>query len=166
MLFPTKTAAACTVAAVLVTLSAPLIVHAQETKPARVGLLRSSEPPAANLAAFRQGMRDRGQIEGKSYVLVPGWRKPGEKRIKDLALAKKLVARGVDLIVTVGSRITRAASRAAPTTPIVMASAANPVGARLVESLAAPGGKRRANGTYSGLADAPGGQVRSRVSRH
>lgn len=116
--------------------NAPVV--AQETKPARIGLLRSSEPPAANLAAFRQGMRDRGQIEGKTYVLVPGWRNRGEPRVKDLALAKKLVARGVDLIITVGSRMTTAASRAAPSTPIVMASTA--YATRHVKSLAKPDG--------------------------
>ncbi len=106
----------------------------------RIGLLRLSPPPALNLAAFHQGMRDRGHIEGKTYVIVPGWRKPGGKREEPAALARKLVARGVDLIVTVGTALTRAASRAAPSTPIVMALSANPVQARLIKSLAAPGG--------------------------
>ena len=112
----------------------------QREKPARIGLLRTSEPPAVNLAAFHKGMRDRGHIEGKTYVLVPGWGRPGRKKEKATVLAKKLIARGVDVIVTVGTRATRAASRAAPTTPIVMASAAAPVKAGLVNSFAAPGG--------------------------
>jgi putative ABC transport system substrate-binding protein len=140
MFHPIKTAVFSIFAAALIMLSVPAIVQAQVTKPARIGLLRSSEPPAANLAAFRQGMRERGHIEGKTYVLVRGWPKPGEKKVKGRALAKKLVAKGVDLIVTVGTRMTRAANRAAPSIPIVMASASGPVGSRLVKSLAAPGG--------------------------
>ncbi len=71
MFYPTKTAIACTIAAVLVTLSVPLIVQAQEVKPARIGIVRSSPPPAQNLAAFREGMRDRAHVEGKTYVIVP-----------------------------------------------------------------------------------------------
>ena len=85
-------------------------------------------------------MRDRGHIEGKTYVIVPGWQKPGSKREKTGLLARKLVARGVDLIVTVGTALTRAAGRAAPSMPIVMALSADPVRAGLVKSLAAPGG--------------------------
>ena len=112
----------------------------QMRKPARIGLLRSSAPPAPNLAAFHKGMRDRGHIEGRTYVLVPGWGKRGRKPEKADVLAKKLVARGVDVIITVGTRPTRAARRAAPTTPIVMASAAAPVKGGLVNSFAAPGG--------------------------
>ena len=107
MSHPIKTAVFSIFAAALIMLSVPAIVQAQVTKPARIGLLRSSEPPAANLAAFRQGMRERGHIEGKTYVLVRGWPKPGEKKVKGRALTKKLVAKGVDLIVTVGTRMTR-----------------------------------------------------------
>ncbi len=98
-----------------------------------------SPPLALNLAAFRQGMRDRGHIEGKSYILVPGWGKAGGKREKSAVLAKRLVDRGVDVIVTVGTSLTRAASRAAPSLPIVMALSADPVRSRLVKSLAKPG---------------------------
>ncbi len=118
----------------------PLEALAQEAKPARIGFFRLTQPPTANMAAFHKGMRDRGHIEGKTYVLVPGWRKPGGKKEKGTVLAKKLVARGVDIIVTVGSRSARVASRAAPSTPIVMASSADPVRAGLIKSLAKPGG--------------------------
>jgi putative ABC transport system substrate-binding protein len=140
MFYPTKTAVTYTIAAVLVTLLVPLIVQAQEAKPARIGFLRSAEPSAANLAAFRQGLHDRGHVEGKTYTLVPVWGKLGGKRIKTSVLAKKLVTRGVDVIVTAGGGATRAASRAAPSMPIVMASTADPVRSGFVKSLAAPGG--------------------------
>ncbi len=133
------------VAAAAILLLAPLAAAAQPAKPARIGLLRMSPPPALNLAAFHKGMRDRGHIEGKTYVLVPGWGKAGGKREKFAMLAKKLVARGVDLIVTVGTSVTRAASRAAPSMPIVMALSADPVRAGLVKSLAKPGGNITGN---------------------
>lgn len=109
-------------------------------KPDRIGVLGRSEPPAANLAAFRAGMRDRGHVEGKTYVLVPGWEKPGGKRQRYAVLAKRLVGRGVDVIVALSSSATRAAKRTAPSTPIVIAQSADPVGAGLVQSLAEPGG--------------------------
>ncbi len=115
--------------------------HAQQAeKPARIGFLSRTTPAAPSIASFHQGMRDRGHIEGRTYVLVPAWNKPGGKREKTAVLARKLVARGVDLIVTVGSSRAYHASRAAPSTPIVMASSADPVRAGLIKSLAAPGG--------------------------
>lgn len=114
---------------------------AQDTdKVWRIGVLSRVKPPAANLAAFRQGMRDRGRIEGRSYVLVPGWGKSGGKREKLGILARKLAARRVDLIVTAGWRAARAANRAAPSIPVVMASSADPVRTGVIESLAKPGG--------------------------
>lgn len=117
------------------------LAHAQHTgEPARIGMLRSSVPPADQMAAFRQGMRERGHIEGKTYILIGSWRKPGEKKVQNSVLAKRLVAKRVDLIVAVGSRMTRAAERIAPSTPIVMAASSNPVGGGLVKSLASPGG--------------------------
>ncbi len=118
-------------------LISPLTVQAQEAKPARIGILRALPPPAANLEAFRKGMQEHGHVEGKTYVVVPGWGKRGDK---PSALAEKLIAGGVDVIVTVGSRSGRAAKRATRTIPIVMASSADPVAAGLVDSLAAPGG--------------------------
>jgi len=113
------------------------LADAQATEPARVGILRITAPPAANLDAFRAGMREHGHAEGKSWVLVPGWGRRGET---NQMLAERLIARGVDVIVTVGSPAGRAANQATKTIPIVMASSADPVGAGLVRSLAAPGG--------------------------
>ncbi len=126
-----------TITMVACLLFAPIAVGAQEAKPARIGILRTSPPPAANLEAFRKGMQEHGHVEGKTYVVVPGWGKRGDK---PSALAEKLIAGGVDVIVTVGSRAGRAAKRATRTIPIVMASSADPVAAGLVASLAAPGG--------------------------
>jgi putative ABC transport system substrate-binding protein len=140
MFNPMKLAVIHMVTAALIILALAPTVQAQDAKPARIGFLSRTTPAAPSIAAFHQGMRDRGHIEGRTYVLVPAWNKPGGKREKTAVLARKLVARGVDLIVTVGSRRAYHASRAAPSTPIVMASSADPVRAGLIKSLAAPGG--------------------------
>ena len=125
----------CTVATTLFLLLWPLAAAmAQDAKPVRIGFVRSSPPPAQNLAAFRAGMRDRGHVEGKTYVIVPGWGR------KYAATTRRLVDQGVKVIVTVGSRAAGAVSRAAPSMPIVMASAAAPVRTGRVKSLAKPGG--------------------------
>jgi len=55
-------------------------------------------------------------------------------------LARELVARRVDVIVTDGTPPTRAAMQVTKTVSIVMAPAADPVGSGLVNSLARPGG--------------------------
>src|SRR4030095_15587280 len=65
-------------------------------------------------------------------------------------LAADLVRLKVDLIVASGTPAVLAAKSATSTIPIVMTSSTNPVGARLIASLARPGGN--VTGT-SGLAD-------------
>ena len=102
----------------------------------RIGLMRNSPPPPVNLAEFRKGLRELGHVEGKSYVLVPAWAK-GKKKRRAAAAA---LARTVDVILTEGTRITRAAMNAKPTVPVVFASTKNPVGDGLVQSLSRPGG--------------------------
>jgi putative ABC transport system substrate-binding protein len=137
MVSPIKVAIIGTLAAAL---SVPQFVRAQETKPARIGILRISQPPPLYLKEFRAGLIERGHVEGRTFVIVPGWGKPVGKRMKSSQLAKRLVVRGVDVIITEGTGIARAAKRAAPTTPIVMASSGDPVRGKLVKSIAAPGG--------------------------
>ena len=135
-----KTTAISIVATALIILALPLIAQAQEAKPARIGFLGWGKPNVLNLEGFRQGMRDRGHVEGKTYALVPAWGKPGFRRKDRGVLTKKLVASGVHVIVTLGSSATRLANRMAPSIPIVMAESAAPVRAGLIKSFAKPGG--------------------------
>ncbi len=124
-----------TIFAAAILLLSPFVAQAQES--ARIGILRLTAPPPHYVEQFREGLRDLGHVEGKTFVIVPGWGKRGDKGVP---LAKKLVAKGVDVIVTDGTVAARAARKALPSTPIVMASAGDPVRSKLVHSMAAPGG--------------------------
>jgi putative ABC transport system substrate-binding protein len=90
------------------------------------------------MSAFREGMRKLGYIEGKNIVLE--YRSHQGDRGRLSKAASELVDLKVDLIVTGGMRSTTAAKQATTSIPIVAAAAADLVAARLVTSLAQPGG--------------------------
>jgi putative ABC transport system substrate-binding protein len=92
----------------------------------------------AYLAAFRQGLRDHGYVEGSNIVVEPRYAEGSPQRLKDLAA--DLVRRKVDVIVASGAPAIGTAQAATRTVPIVMAVAANPVTEGFVASLARPGG--------------------------
>jgi putative ABC transport system substrate-binding protein len=90
------------------------------------------------IEAFRSGLRGLGYVEGKNIVI--DWRSAEGKPQRQPELAAELVRRGVDVIVTSGPTMTRAAKEATGTIPIVMAQDNDPVSAGFVVSLARPGG--------------------------
>jgi hypothetical protein len=53
----------------------PLAARAQQpaVRPARVGVLTASPPTTAMLKAFREGMRERGYIEGQNLSINVRW---------------------------------------------------------------------------------------------
>ena len=109
----------------------------------RIGFLAPSAPPtaaapSANLEAFRQGLDGLGYSEGRNYIIEARFADTDRSRLP--ALAKELVDRGVDVIVTIGTPTVRAAKKATATIPIIMAGSNDPVGLGLVASLAHPGG--------------------------
>ena len=107
---------------------------------ARIGLLtRKTDASVTNqISAFRQGLQDLGWIEGKNVTIEH--RDAGGEVNRLAPLAAELVARNVDVIVTVDTPPTQAAEQATSTIPIVIAVSADPVGAGLVKSLSHPGG--------------------------
>jgi putative ABC transport system substrate-binding protein len=111
----------------------------QPAKLPRIGYLdvASISSEAARNQAFRQGLRELGYVEGKNIVIE--WRSAEEKPDRLPALAAELVRLKVDVIVTSGSSVTRAAKAATHTIPIVMAQDNDPVGNGFVASLARPG---------------------------
>ena len=77
-------------------------------------------------------------MEGKNIVIES---RSAEGKLDRLpALAAELVRLKVDVIVTAGPSVTRAAKEATITIPIVMAQDRDPVGNGFVASLARPGG--------------------------
>ncbi len=136
-----------TVALALTVLGAPLAAEAQSPgKPAKVGLLflGTSEADVARRAAFRDGLRELGWIEGQNIVfesrVAPGNLDRKTALNELVPLVAELARQRVDVIVAFGTPPSDAAQHATPTIPIVMAAAENPVGWGLVASLARPGG--------------------------
>jgi putative ABC transport system substrate-binding protein len=119
----------------------PLAARAQpEKRVPRIGLLSPSSAPAAAAwhKAFRQGLRDLGWFEGRNINIEYRYAEGKAELLP--ALAADLVRLNVDLIVASISTDALIAQKATKTIPIVMASAGDPVGSGLVESLAHPGG--------------------------
>lgn len=128
---------------VLAALILPLLQSAgaqQAEKVPRIGYLSGSPPSsiAERIEAFRQGLRELGYMEGKNIVIE--WRSAEGKRDRLPALATELVHLKVDVIVTAGPLVTRAAKQATSTIPIVLTQDPNPVRNGFVASLARPGG--------------------------
>ncbi len=128
---------------VLAILFAPLSSDAQQPrKIPRIGYLvlaPLTDPPSPERAAFLEGLRELGYVEGKTVSIEyrsAGW---NAELLPDLA--EELVRLKVDVIVTGGGgAVADAARQATKTIPIVVAASADPVGIGLVASLARPGG--------------------------
>jgi putative tryptophan/tyrosine transport system substrate-binding protein len=112
----------------------------QAKKLPRIGFIAGGSPSSESprIEALRQGLRDLGYMQGKNILFEYRYAEGETDRIP--ALAVELVQLKVDIIVTAGGPMTRAAKQATSTIPIVMAAAGNPVGSGLVASLARPGG--------------------------
>lgn len=125
----------------LALLAAPLAADAQASeKVAHIGYLSSAKrsSQSARSEAFRQGLRELGYVEGKNLVIEFRF---AEGRFDDLPeLAAELVRLKVDIIVSSGATVTRAARKATATIPIIMTQDNDPVGNGFVASLARPGG--------------------------
>jgi putative tryptophan/tyrosine transport system substrate-binding protein len=110
----------------------------QAKKLARIGYLTLRSTPLDQDEAFKQGLRDLGWIEGQNFTME--WRGAAGKTEKLAELAADLVRIKVDVIVASATPSVEASKNATSTIPIVMSSAADPVGVGLVASLARPGG--------------------------
>ncbi len=116
-------------------------VLAQPSAMPIVGFLNGGSPgPFAHLAAaFRDGLRETGFIEGRNVAVEYRWAEGDSTRLPTMASA--LVARPVAVIVaTGGEQVTFAARSASATIPVVFVFGRDPVAAGLIASLARPGG--------------------------
>jgi putative tryptophan/tyrosine transport system substrate-binding protein len=111
----------------------------QAAKVPRIGyLLAAGSAETARRDAFRQGLRELGYVEGKNIIIE--WRAAEGKLDRLDELAAELVRLKVDVFVTSGNSVVRAAKRATSTIPIVTALVSDPVENGFVASLARPGG--------------------------
>jgi putative ABC transport system substrate-binding protein len=119
---------------------AAAVSWAAEPRVHRVGLLLQTSPTAAShiAAAFVEGLRELGYVEGKNVAFEYRWAEGKPERFP--ALADDLVRSRVGLIVASGGAAATAVQRATTTIPIVMVNAVDPVESGLVKSLARPGG--------------------------
>jgi len=125
----------------------PAAIAQPAGKVPRIGILSPSSPSEARrsasdlavlFAAFREGLRDLGYVEGRNIKIESRWAEGNYERLP--GLAADLVRLKVDVIVTYGTPASEAAKRATATIPIVMAAIIDPVASGLVTSLARPGG--------------------------
>ena len=90
------------------------------------------------LAAFTEALAALGWKEGSQFAIEERWADGQYSRLQ--SLAEELAAHKPAVIVAAPLSSVPAASKAAPKTPIVIASGGDPVASGLVKSLARPGG--------------------------
>jgi ABC-type uncharacterized transport system substrate-binding protein len=117
-----------------------------------MGRARDFETPW--LAAFRQGLRDLGYVEGQNVVIEARYSEGRTERLP--ALAAELVFLKVYVLVATESLSAIEAKKATATIPIVSLTQ-DPVALGLVASIARPGGN------VTGLSDYHAGTAQKRL---
>jgi putative ABC transport system substrate-binding protein len=128
----------------------PVAARAQQPAMPVVGFLSSRSPTesTAVVAAFRQGLREAGFIEGENLAIAFRWAEGGYDRLP--ALAADLVTMRVAVLLAAGGPPSAHAAKAATSTiPIVFSAASDPVRLDLVPSLSRPGGNITGMGTFN-----------------
>ena len=127
----------------------------QATKVPRIGVLTVARDGDAqvlkNFEALRQGLRERGWIDGQNIGFEYRWADGKYERLAQFA--SELASLKVDVILGATTPLIRAVKDATKTVPIVMVAIIDPVGAGFVTSLARPGGN------ITGLTWVPGPEI-------
>ncbi len=134
--------------------AAPLGAEAQQAgKVAHIGVLGDTSPPVESRgsghAAFRDGLRDLGYVEGRNVTIEYRWGEGERERLPELAA--DLVRSRVDVILALGPASARAAKSATTTIPVVFVGSGDPIAEGLVTSLARPGGNVTGVANIAGL---------------
>jgi len=117
----------------------PFRAPAQEAMPV-IGFLHSASPDGQTLyvAAFREGLRQTGNVEGRDVTIEFSWANNRNDQLR--ALATDFVQRQVAVISALSNASAFAAKAVTSTIPIVFAGSLDPVADGLVASLNRPGG--------------------------
>jgi len=120
----------------------PIAARAQQpaTKIAKIGWLVTGSPTSHrfSLAAFRDGLRALGYVEGQNISIEYRWAEGNITRLPELA--NELVHQKVDIILAGGTVVAEAAKHATSIIPIIAAGVGDLAEVGLVTSLARPGG--------------------------
>lgn len=131
----------------VITAMAGAMAEAQQPigKVPRIGFLidssASDSATALRLDAFRQGLRELGYVEGKNIIVEHRYAEAKSERLTELA--EDLARLKIDIFVVPNDTTARAAKKATPAIPIVMASSGNPIG---TANKLLPGVARQATG--------------------
>jgi putative tryptophan/tyrosine transport system substrate-binding protein len=133
----------------------PLAAHAEQPAMPVIGALGSgsADGHVPMVAAFRQGLKDTGYVEGQNIVIEYRWAEGQYDRLP--AMAADLVRHQVALIAVLGGGAGALAAKAATRTiPIVFVVGVDPVDSGLVASLHRPGGNITGVSLFSGELEA------------
>ena len=119
----------------------PARVLAQSSPVRRIGILMpgTRESYKGTLDAFAKRLASIGWEEGRNAAIEVSY---ADNRLERLpSLAKEIVARKPDLVVTISAPAALAMKQATTSVPVVFTSVADPVTLGLVQSLGRPGGQ-------------------------